>query len=153
MVTRKTWAKLARVACENPEIRLPLTRILIKHAKDWPQTTDIYPNKIDHGYGEPLSGGTDVMRKVQNQLRHEQGLPTRPESDPVPKAAGYDDLPRTDMLRRPYYEMTDGLYSLRQAILSTPELRGDKQLVGFMKKVMGAATKLERHMSANYRWD
>jgi hypothetical protein len=37
---------------------------------------------------EPLSGGTDVMRKLQNQLIHEQGdvVPQRPES---PKVARY----------------------------------------------------------------
>lgn len=33
----------------------------------------IYPHDIDHGYGEPLAGGTDVMRRLQNNLLHEQG--------------------------------------------------------------------------------
>lgn len=54
-----------------------------KHKKDWrdkdgtysgnPDGKPIYPNKIDHGYDEPLAGGTDVMRRLQNQLLHEQG--------------------------------------------------------------------------------
>lgn len=48
----------------------------------------IYPNTIDHGYGEPLAGGTDVMRRLQNQLLHEQGSDDlkRPES---PRLASY----------------------------------------------------------------
>jgi hypothetical protein len=45
----------------------------------------IYDHKIDHGYEEPLSGGTDVMRRMQNQFRKEQGLPERPTSTEVPK--------------------------------------------------------------------
>ena len=54
----------------------------------------IYPNTIDHGYDEPLAGGTDVMRRVQNQLLHEQGSDDlkRPESPKVAsmvKLVGY----------------------------------------------------------------
>ena len=47
-----------------------------------PDGAPIYPNQIDHGYGEPLAGGTDVMRRLQNQLLHEQGTDNlmRPES-------------------------------------------------------------------------
>lgn len=47
-----------------------------------PDGEDIYPHEVDHGYGEPLSGGTDVMRRLQNRLIHEQGnvIPQRPES-------------------------------------------------------------------------
>jgi len=47
-----------------------------------PDGSSIYPADIDHGYGEPLAGGTDVMRKLQNQLLHEQGNDEwrRPES-------------------------------------------------------------------------
>lgn len=47
-----------------------------------PGGKDIYPNEIDHGYGEPLAGGTDVMRKLQNTYVHEQGdvIPQRPKS-------------------------------------------------------------------------
>lgn len=63
-----------------------------KHKKDWqdkesgytgnPDGESIYPNEIEHGYGEPLAGGTDVMRRLQNQLLHEQGHDdqTRPEN-------------------------------------------------------------------------
>lgn len=45
-----------------------------------PDGQDIYPNEVGHGYGEPLAGGTDIMRKLQNRLLHEQGRPQRPES-------------------------------------------------------------------------
>jgi hypothetical protein len=45
-----------------------------------PGGKDIYENDVEHGYGEPLAGGTDVMRKLQNRLLHEQGRPQRPES-------------------------------------------------------------------------
>lgn len=38
-----------------------------------PDGKPIYPNEIQHGYGEPLAGGTDVMRRLQNNLLHEQG--------------------------------------------------------------------------------
>jgi hypothetical protein len=37
------------------------------------ESESIYPNKIDHGYEEPISGGTDVMQDLVNDLRHEQG--------------------------------------------------------------------------------
>ena len=52
-----------------------------------PDGKAIYPNDIDHGYGEPLAGGTDVMRRLQNNLAHEQGNDDqkRPNS---PKVAG-----------------------------------------------------------------
>jgi len=54
-----------------------------------PGGEDIYPYEIDHGYDEPLAGGTDVMRRLQNQYLHEQGdvVPQRPES---PKVARYN---------------------------------------------------------------
>jgi len=51
-----------------------------------PDGKDIYPNEINHGAkGEPLAGGTDVMRRLQNDLLHEQGNDTwrRPESPKV----------------------------------------------------------------------
>jgi len=52
-----------------------------------PQTTDIYPEGMNHGWDEPLAGGTDVMRRVQNDFRREQGLPERPDS---PRVAARD---------------------------------------------------------------
>ena len=56
-----------------------------------PDGKDIYPNEINHGArGEPLAGGTDVMRRLQNELLHEQGNDDwkRPES---PKVASLPD--------------------------------------------------------------
>ena len=75
-----------RLAHENPSLRPARLPILKKYAEK-PETTDIYPHKMDHGWTEPLAGGSDIMRRVQNQFRHEQGLPTRPDSETVPKVA------------------------------------------------------------------
>jgi len=63
----------------------------------------IYPNEIDHGYDEPLAGGTDVMRRLQNQFLHEQGTDDlkRPESPRLASMRvadawwGADTAPRT----------------------------------------------------------
>ena len=54
-----------------------------------PGGVPIYPNEIDHGVTtEPLAGGTDIMRRLQNNLLIEQGNTdlVRPES---PKAASH----------------------------------------------------------------
>ena len=50
-----------------------------------PDGKDIYPNEVGHGYTEPMSGGHDIMRQLQNSLIHEQGdvVPQRPESPAV----------------------------------------------------------------------
>jgi hypothetical protein len=48
----------------------------------------IYDHEIDHGYEQPLAGGTDVMKRLQNQFRKEQGLPEREPSPVIPKTAG-----------------------------------------------------------------
>lgn len=57
----------------------------------------IYPNEIDHGYDQPLAGGTDVMKRLQNQYLHEQG-DVVPQRDPNPKVAqsSIDNAPLTD---------------------------------------------------------
>lgn len=34
---------------------------------------DIYPREIDHGYEEPISGGSGVMQQLVQDLRREQG--------------------------------------------------------------------------------
>lgn len=39
-----------------------------------PDGKPIYPNRIDHGYEKPVSGGTDVMKGLVKSLRREQGL-------------------------------------------------------------------------------
>lgn len=57
----------------------------------------IYPNEIDHGYDQPLAGGTDVMKRLQNQYLHEQG-DVVPQRDTNPKVAqsSVDNAPLTD---------------------------------------------------------
>jgi len=42
-----------------------------------PDGEDIYPKDVDHGYVEPLAGGTDVMQQLQNRLLREQGSKPR----------------------------------------------------------------------------
>lgn len=42
------------------------------------------PNKTDHGRDQPLSGGWDIMKRLQDQLLIEQGRPTR---EPNPRLA------------------------------------------------------------------
>jgi len=68
------------------EARLSDLEPLFKVAsyKGNPDGKPIYPNEIQHGYGEPIAGGTDVMRRLQNQLLVEQGntdqvRPTNPQ--------------------------------------------------------------------------
>lgn len=50
-----------------------------------PSGKPIYPNKIDHGYDQPLSGGWDIMKRLQDKLLHEQGSPEREKN---PRLAG-----------------------------------------------------------------
>lgn len=38
-----------------------------------PDGKPIYPVEIDHGYKQPLSGGFDIMKRLQNKLLEEQG--------------------------------------------------------------------------------
>lgn len=38
-----------------------------------PDGKPIYPNEIDHGYNDPISGGSDVMVNLVEDLRREQG--------------------------------------------------------------------------------
>lgn len=45
-----------------------------------PNGQPIYPHEVDHGYDQPLAGGSDVMKRLQNRLLQEQGQPQRPEN-------------------------------------------------------------------------
>lgn len=58
-----------------------------------PDGQPIYPHEIAHGYGEPLAGGTDVMRRLQNNLLYEQGNTDqmRPESPKVASSGNDHD--------------------------------------------------------------
>jgi predicted double-glycine peptidase len=53
-----------------------------------PDGKDIYEAEIDHGYEQPLSGGTDVMKRLQDKLLTEQG---NPERDKNPRLAMVDE--------------------------------------------------------------
>lgn len=121
----------------------------IRRRASKPRTTDIYPENMNHGWDEPLAGGTDVMRRVQNELRREQGLPERPASPKV--AAG--DKPRAPGLRNPYYEAGDGIIGLSWAVRDDPQLRADRKLVALVKKLEAAHDAVHAHINANYIWD
>lgn len=66
-----------------------------KHKKDWrekdsaysgnPDGQPIYDVEIDHGEYQALSGGHDIMKRLQDQYRIEQGNEPR---DPNPRLAG-----------------------------------------------------------------
>jgi hypothetical protein len=82
--------RVIRFGSQHAELRGVLGR-LINEARQGgytgnPDGKDIYKNKIDHGYDQPLAGGTDVMKRLQDQLLHEQGRPPR-DPNPVLKGA------------------------------------------------------------------
>jgi len=143
----------ARLALENPEIRDSLVPLLKKYAER-PETTDIYPHKMDHGWTEPLAGGSDIMRRVQNQFRQEQGLPTRPDSEVVPKVARQGGkLPVSTDLRHPYYEMTDAVGLLQAAVQAEPNVRRDRKVQKALSALDTASAFLYRELNAHYLWD
>lgn len=71
---------LIRLAHQNPQYRKQLLP-LIKEA------AEPYDVDIDHGYDQPLAGGTDVMKSLQNQLLIEQGSAPRQSN---PKIAAWN---------------------------------------------------------------
>jgi len=77
---------IIRIASELPKGD-PTRRKLLRLAaySGNPSGKPIYEHEIDHGYDEPLSGGSDVMRRLQNQYLKEQGNPERPPSPVIPK--------------------------------------------------------------------
>jgi hypothetical protein len=48
-------------------------RQVVASYKGNPNDKPIYPKEIDHGYDEPIAGGTDVMQQLQKDLLKEQG--------------------------------------------------------------------------------
>lgn len=87
--------KLAKLALEHPELKGDILAILKRHAAaqeiTGPPTTAIYPKEIDHGYEQPLAGGSDIMKRLQDQLLIEQGNTPR---EPNPRLAASLDLQR-----------------------------------------------------------
>jgi hypothetical protein len=53
-----------------------------------PSGKPIYENAVPHGYEQPLAGGTDVMKRLQDELRIEQGHEPR---EPNPRLAMVDE--------------------------------------------------------------
>ena len=141
----------AKLALENPDLRVSLVPLLKKYAER-PETTDIYPHNMDHGWTEPLAGGTDIMRRVQNQFRHEQGLPTRPDSETVPKVAAVARV-GIEHMRKPYYEMSDGIIKFRMAVNGGLVTKSDNTLKRFAKELEELSTAVSRHLDRTYIWD
>lgn len=71
------FQKLLRLASTDPALRQDLVPILHRHRS----ASAAQDPKIDHGYDQPLAGGTDVMKRLQDQLLIEQGREPR-ESNP-----------------------------------------------------------------------
>jgi hypothetical protein len=113
-----------------------------------PNGQGIYPNEIDHGYTEPLAGGTDVMRKLQNQFLHEQGREQRPDS---PRLAA--EKYKTPAVRNPFYSLSDGAVGMESAVKSEGHLSKDAKLVGLVGKVVAATDALHKYLNATYIWD
>lgn len=93
----KWWEK----ASEGYKVRRPAMAIELEITPDGrqvvasykgnPNGKPIYPNEIDHGYDKPISGGSDVMTKLVEKYRFEQGLPTPPDRT---RQAAQDELNR-----------------------------------------------------------
>ena len=80
---RKGEADVASVGAPNMQ---QVERIVSRHLRRAnmateitgpPTTTEVYEKEIDHGYDQPLSGGFDVMKRLQDQLLIEQGREPR----------------------------------------------------------------------------
>lgn len=52
-----------------------------------PDGQDIYPTQVDHGYDQPIGGGTDVMKALQNRLLIEQGKTPRRSNPKIARVA------------------------------------------------------------------
>jgi hypothetical protein len=82
--------RLAKLALDHPELRPDLMPIL-KRMKEGaateitgPPTTEVFEKKIDHGYEQPIAGGTDIMKRLQDKFLIEQGREPR---EPNPRLA------------------------------------------------------------------
>lgn len=148
----KPWIKkLAQIGLEHPELRDEIREIVRAAAYDGnPDGKPIYDHEIDHGYSEPLGGGTDVMRRLQNQYRKEQGLDQRPASPQIPKQGAI--LP-TSYLRNSFYSFSDGVISLTDAVRSNQATASDKKLQQLLKQANGNLDSINRHLNKTYDWD
>lgn len=73
--------KAAAFALDHPESQTALKPLILEAlaARKAKQATGVSPYQgiIDHGYDQALSGGTDVMKRLQNQLLLEQSREPR----------------------------------------------------------------------------
>ncbi len=58
-----------------------------------PNGEPIYENEIDHGYDQPISGGNDVMKALQNKLLLEQGSEPRPKNPRIAECVDVENDP------------------------------------------------------------
>lgn len=79
MAPNNLRSQVIRLAHTQPALRAHLLPLIASYGGN-PSGESIYPVQVDHGYTEPLAGGTDVMRKLQNRFLTEQGREPRPES-------------------------------------------------------------------------
>lgn len=76
---------ILRIASELPVGDPTRRRLILLASYDGnPDGKAIYPGKMDHGYDQALSGGHDIMKRVVDNLRIEQGSEPR---DPNPRLA------------------------------------------------------------------
>ena len=111
-----------------------------------PNGQGIYPNEIGHGYDEPLAGGTDVMRKLQNQLLHEQGRDPRPESPRLAAVA----KPSVPKLRKPLADTVAKVGALLDVVKMNPSVRGDRTLQGKANALKDALDALHSYIDDTY---
>lgn len=135
--------KLAKLARDNPAMRphlMPLIRAAAE-AEPYDGNADgkpIYDHKIDHGYDEPLAGGTDVMRRLQNQFRKEQGLSERPASPEIPKTA-------SDQVQAAYSILAAGVFEFDEAT----QRIGDKRLRLMARKAHALIDEIHRTLQGS----
>lgn len=94
--TLNALQKLAKLAQDDESLRPFLMPLLRDAATLHPEgmqaeSNDIYEVQVDHGYDQPLSGGHDIMKRLQDKLLIEQGRPT---GDPNPRLAATTGLQR-----------------------------------------------------------
>lgn len=146
----KPWIKkLAQIGLDHPELREDIRYIVEAAYSGNPDGKPIYDHEIDHGYDEPLSGGSDVMRRMQNQFRKEQGLPERPSSPQVPKTA--EGKPEAGHLRKPFYEFSDGVIGFTHAARGL--MRTDPNLKKLVDQANKDLDRITRYLNSHYIWD
>jgi len=76
-----------------------------------PNGKPIYPHEVDHGYDQPLAGGSDVMKRLQNKLLQEQGQPQRPDNPRLATTDWHRPPSAEDFKRNPKAGKLYGAYT------------------------------------------